>query len=60
MRDNGHNIKMDQDRLGAYGAFGVFDIRERATLLGGEVAITETPDRCSEVRVRIPLAAVDA
>jgi len=58
MRDNGHNKKADQDRPGAYGAFGVFGIREHITLLGGEVEIRVGRGRRRELRVRIPLAGL--
>ncbi len=58
VRDNGRGI--DAADHGKRGAFGLLGIRERVTLLGGEVAITGQPGRGSEVRVRIPLAAVGA
>lgn len=56
VRDNGRGI--DAADHGKRGAFGLLGIRERVTLLGGEVAITGESGRGSEVRVRIPLAAV--
>ncbi len=56
--DNGRGI--DAADHGKRGAFGLLGIRERVTLLGGEVAITGQRGRGSEVRVRIPLAAVGA
>jgi PAS domain S-box-containing protein len=58
VRDNGRGI--DAADHGKRGAFGLLGIRERVTLLGGEVAITGQPGRGSQVRVRIPLAAVGA
>jgi len=58
VRDNGRGI--DAADEGKRGAFGLLGIRERVTLLGGEVAITGSRGRGSEVRVRIPLAAVEA
>ena len=55
VRDNGRGIEAaDQDKRGAFGLLG---IRERVTLLGGEVAISGGPGQGSEVRARIPLAA---
>ena len=58
VRDNGRGIEAaDQDKRGAFGLLG---IRERVTLLGGEVAINGEPGQGSEVRARIPLAAADA
>ena len=47
----------DQDKRGTFGLLG---IRERVSLLGGEVAIAGEPGRGSEVRARIPLAAAGA
>jgi len=58
VRDNGRGIEAaDQDKRGTFGLLG---IRERVTLLGGEVAIKGEPGRGSEVRARIPLAAASA
>jgi PAS domain S-box-containing protein len=58
VRDNGRGIgAADQNKRGTFGLLG---IRERVTLLGGEVAINGEPGRGSEVRARIPLAAADA
>jgi len=58
VRDNGRGIEAaDQDKRGAFGLLG---IRERVTLLGGEVAIKGAPGRGSEVCARIPLAAAGA
>ncbi len=55
VRDNGRGIEAaDQDKRGTYGLLG---IRERVTLLGGEVTISGERGHGSEVRVRIPLAA---
>lgn len=58
VRDNGRGI--DAADQGKRGAFGLVGIRERVTLLGGEVAISGQPGHGSEVRARIPLTAVDA
>ena len=62
IRDNGRTMKAaDQDRpgpLGMFGAFGAFGIRERITLLGGEVEIRVGRGRRRELRVRIPLAGL--
>ena len=58
VRDNGRGIEpADQDKRGAFGLLG---IRERVTLLGGELAISGETGRGSEVRARIPLAATEA
>ena len=58
VRDNGRGIEAaDQNKRGTYGLLG---IRERVTLLGGEVAIVGEQGRGSEVRARIPLDAADA
>ena len=58
VRDNGRGIEAaDQDKRGTFGLLG---IRERVSLLGGEVSIAGEPGRGSEVRARIPLAAADA
>jgi PAS domain S-box-containing protein len=58
VRDNGRGIEAsDQDKRGAFGLLG---IRERVTLLGGEVAIKGEPGGGSEVSARIPLAAAGA
>ena len=58
VRDNGRGIgAADQEKRGAFGLLG---IRERVTLLGGEVAIEGAPGLGSEVRARIPLAAAEA
>ena len=58
VRDNGRGIgAADQ---GKRGAFGLLGIRERVTLLGGEVAIKSEPGKGSEVCARIPLGAGDA
>ena len=57
VRDNGRGIEAaDQEKRGTFGLLG---IRERVTLLGGEVAIKGEPGQGSEVRARIPLAAAD-
>jgi len=55
VRDNGRGIEAaDRDKRGTFGLLG---IRERVSLLGGEVAISGEPGQGSEVRARIPLAA---
>jgi PAS domain S-box-containing protein len=55
VRDNGRGIAAsDKDKRGTFGLLG---IRERVTLLGGEVAIQGAPGQGSEVRARIPLTA---
>jgi PAS domain S-box-containing protein len=56
--DNGRGIRAeDREKRGTFGLLG---IRERVTLLGGEVAISGEPGHGSEVRARIPLAAAYA
>ena len=58
VRDNGRGIEAaDQDKRGTFGLLG---IRERVSLLGGDVAIKGERGQGSEVRARIPLAAADA
>ncbi len=58
VRDNGRGIEpADQDKRGAFGLLG---IRERVSLLGGDVMIKGARGQGSEVRARIPLAAADA
>ena len=58
VRDNGRGIDAaDQEKRGAFGLLG---IRERVTLLGGEVAIKGKRGHGSEVCARIPLAAAGA
>jgi PAS domain S-box-containing protein len=57
VRDNGRGIR--EGDQGKQGAFGLLGIRERVTLLSGEIAIRGEPGRGSEVRARIPLAAAD-
>jgi PAS domain S-box-containing protein len=58
VRENGRGIEeADQHK---HGAFGLLGIRERVSLLSGEVMIRGEPGRGSQVRARIPLAAADA
>ena len=58
VRDNGRGIEAaDQEKRGTFGLLG---IRERVSLLGGEVAVKGTPGQGSEVCARIPLAAAAA
>jgi PAS domain S-box-containing protein len=58
VRDNGRGIEAaEQDKRGTFGLLG---IRERVSLLGGNVAIKGEGGRGSEVRARIPLAAAPA
>jgi two-component system sensor histidine kinase UhpB len=55
VQDNGRGITgEDQSRTRS---FGVLGMRERATLLGGKLAVTGEPGVGTAVRVRIPLAA---
>lgn len=58
VRDNGRGIR--EGDKSKQGAFGLLGIRERVTLLSGEIVIRGEPGRGSEVRARIPLAAADA
>jgi len=55
VRDNGRGIEASDQ--GKRGAFGLLGIRERVTLLGGEVTLKGTPGKGSELCARIPLAA---
>jgi PAS domain S-box-containing protein len=58
VRDNGRGIDAaDQDKRGAFGLLG---IRERVSLLGGDVAINGARGQGSELCARIPLAAAGA
>jgi PAS domain S-box-containing protein len=58
VRDNGRGIEAaDQDKRGAFGLLG---IRERVSLLGGDVAINGARGQGSELCARIPLAAAGA
>jgi PAS domain S-box-containing protein len=58
VRDDGRGIEAaDQEKRGAFGLLG---IRERVTLLGGEVTIKGVAGKGSELRARIPLAAAGA
>jgi two-component system, NarL family, sensor histidine kinase UhpB len=58
VRDNGRGIEAaDQEKRGTFGLLG---IRERVSLLGGEVSIRGDRGQGSEVRARIPLAAAGA
>jgi PAS domain S-box-containing protein len=53
VRDNGRGIELaDMDKPGSYGLLG---IRERVTLLGGELVVSRNPTHGTQVRVRIPL-----
>ena len=58
VRDNGRGI--EEAEQNKHGTFGLLGIRERVTLLSGEVMIRGEPGRGSQVRARIPLAAADA
>jgi PAS domain S-box-containing protein len=58
VRDNGRGIEAADQRK--RGAFGLLGIRERVSLLGGDVAIKGERGQGSEVRARIPLAAASA
>jgi PAS domain S-box-containing protein len=55
VRDDGRGIESSEQGKG--GAFGLLGIRERVTLLGGELSIRGEPGRGTELRARIPLAA---
>lgn len=55
VRDNGRGI--DVADLNKHGHFGLLGIRERVSLLSGEVAIEGKPGRGSEIRVRIPFVS---
>ena len=53
VRDNGRGFSPQQPRKP--GSYRLMGLRERAYLLGGEVAIASEPDRGTTIEVRIPL-----
>jgi len=54
VHDNGTGIREEQ--LAADGSLGILGMRERALLLGGELAISGAPGEGTTVKVRIPEA----
>ncbi len=55
VRDNGRGIDVaDLHKPGSYGLLG---IRERVTLLGGEMVVNRNPTKGTQLRIRIPLTA---
>ena len=54
VRDNGKGIPKEKLRKG--GSLGILGMRERATLLGGDLTITSSPGQGTAVIVRIPQA----
>jgi len=52
IHDNGKGISEEQ--LSADSSLGILGMRERALLLGGELAITGAPGKGTTVRIRIP------
>jgi PAS domain S-box-containing protein len=55
VRDNGRGIEVSD--MGKRGSYGLLGIRERVTLLGGELVVSRNPTQGTQLRVRIPLAA---
>jgi PAS domain S-box-containing protein len=55
VRDNGRGI--EEDDLTKRGSYGLLGIRERVTLLGGELLVSRNPTQGTQLRVRIPLTA---
>ena len=55
VRDNGRGFSPEGPRKP--GSYGLMGLRERASLLGGEVKIASEPGRGTTVEVRIPLEA---
>ena len=54
VRDNGRGISEDQVTAGS--SLGILGMRERAILLGGELAIHGSPGEGTTVTVRVPVA----
>lgn len=54
VHDNGTGIREEQ--LAADSSLGILGMRERALLLGGELAISGAPGEGTTVKVRIPEA----
>jgi len=53
VHDNGKGIA--EDKLSDRESLGILGMRERALLLGGELAIVSAPEKGTTVRVRIPV-----
>ncbi|MGB5849426.1 MAG: sensor histidine kinase, partial [Ignavibacteriaceae bacterium] len=53
IKDNGVGIMQEQTK--DFKSLGIIGMKERALILGGEVAIEGTPGKGTEVRVEIPL-----
>jgi len=53
VRDNGTGIS--EEKVSGHGSLGILGMRERALLLGGELAVGGGPGQGTWVRVRIPL-----
>jgi signal transduction histidine kinase len=53
VRDNGRGFNLDAPRKPS--SFGLRGLRERVSLLGGEVSIESQPGRGTALRVQIPL-----
>jgi signal transduction histidine kinase len=54
VQDNGRGIT--EDEVSSAGSLGILGMRERAFLLGGQVAVSGEPGKGTTVRVRIPSA----
>ena len=57
VHDNGRGIGVEQ--LSGTRSLGILEMRERAALLGGEVAIISAAEKGTTVRVRIPRSTSD-
>lgn len=55
VRDNGRGFTLDGTLTDGARGLGLFGMQERASYLGGTVAITSTPGRGTTVRVRVPV-----
>jgi PAS domain S-box-containing protein len=54
VRDNGRGI--GEEQLSGGRSLGILGMRERATLLGGELGIIGSPQKGTTIRVRIPVS----
>jgi PAS domain S-box-containing protein len=53
VKDNGRGMK--EEDAGAAGSFGILGMRERVSMLGGEIAFHSAPGEGTEVEVMIPI-----
>jgi PAS domain S-box-containing protein len=54
MQDDGRGITPEEQRR--VKSFGLLGMKERATLLGGELVVEGTPGKGTRIRVRVPLS----